>query len=139
MNYHARPLRKHRRQQRTIEPYGGHQVEVDLLPPLLVVECGEPTGRRLRAAKHIDDDVDAAEVIERALRDNGAAHGRRDGRRDIVHMVGRVARNRTRRRHHVRAVLAQDVDDGGADPSRSGRNERAATTTEPQRTELEDA
>ena len=44
---HAGSLREHGRQQRAIEPHRRHQVEIDLFPPRLVVECGEPAGRRL--------------------------------------------------------------------------------------------
>ena len=99
----------------------------DLFPPRLVVECGEPAGRRLRAAEHIDDDVDAAQVLERALCDKGAPLSRRDVRRDVVHAGKRVAPNRASRGHHVRAVLSQHFDDGGADSLRPGRDERSAT------------
>jgi hypothetical protein len=42
MDDHTRSLHEHGRQQRAIEPHRRHQVEIDLFPPRLVVECGEP-------------------------------------------------------------------------------------------------
>ena len=126
MDDHTGPLREHGRQQRAIEPHRRHQVEIDLFPPRLVVECGEPAGRRLRAAEHVDDDVDAAQVVEGALSDKGATLSRRDVRRDVVHAGKRAARNRASRGHHARAVLSQHLDDGGADSLRPGRDERSA-------------
>ena len=93
----------------------------------MVVKCGEPAGRRLRAAEDIHDDVDAAEVVESALRDLGAARGCRDVRCDVVHAGKGVAWNRAGRGHYFRAVLRQHLDDRGADPFRPGRHERATT------------
>jgi hypothetical protein len=42
MDDHTRSLHEHGRKQRAIEPHRRHQVEIDLFPPRLVVECGEP-------------------------------------------------------------------------------------------------
>ena len=42
-------------EQRAIEPHRRHQIEIDLLSPCFVVECGKPAGGRLRAAEHVDD------------------------------------------------------------------------------------
>ena len=80
-----------------------------------------------RAAEDVDDDVDAAEMVESASRDTGAALGCRDVRCDVVHAGKGVARNRAGRGHDFRAVLRQHLDDRGANPFRSGRHERATS------------
>ena len=64
-----------------------------------IVQCGEPARRRLRVAEDIDDNVDAAEVVESAWRDMGTARGRRDVRCYVVHAGKGVARNRAGRGH----------------------------------------
>src|SRR6266481_5587450 len=66
MDDDAGALRNHRRQQSAIETNCGHQVLVQFLGPLGVVERRESTARRAGAAEHVDEDVDAAELLIKA-------------------------------------------------------------------------
>jgi hypothetical protein len=71
-------------------------------------------------------DVNAAEVVERGSRDIRAPLACRQVRCNVAHPRAIVTRRRTCRRGDNRAVLPQDRDDGGADPLRACRDERAA-------------
>ncbi len=57
----------HCREQGAIEADRGHQVLVQLFRPLLIIERRKPTARRTRPTKHIDEDVDAPELLEYRL------------------------------------------------------------------------
>ena len=74
----ARALRDHRRQEGTIEAHGGHQVDIELLSPCVVVEGCEASRRRRGAANDVDDDVDPAEDLQGHLRNQRTALSRRE-------------------------------------------------------------
>ena len=121
----AGALPEHRRQQCTIEADGGHQVQIQLLRPRLVVERGESAGRGVRPAEHIHEDVDPAEAAEEALRDGRAARSRRNVRGNVVHASVCVSGNLACRRDDCRTSVVQHIDDGRADALRAGGDEQA--------------
>ncbi len=57
MDNHARASSEHHRQEPPIQTRGREQVEVKGASPFVIVEHGEPTRRRGRAARNMDDDV----------------------------------------------------------------------------------
>src|SRR5262245_46458969 len=127
MNDDARSPRKHRRQQPPVQPHGWHQIQIDLLVPLRIIECGKPARRCLRPAKNVHDDVDGAKMGESALGDCSATDGRREVRRDVMHARDDIARQRPGSGHDVRTRLRQNLDDRGSDAFRPAGHERATT------------
>jgi hypothetical protein len=109
----ARPLREHRRQERAVEAHGGHQIEVELPLPRLIVERSEATRRRARATEHVDQDVD--EVLERLSGDARRSLRRGDIGGDVANPVDVFGRGASGR-HDANTSLSQGNDDGRADP-----------------------
>ncbi len=93
MDDDARALRDHRRQQCPVEADGRHQIEVQLLRPLPIVENGKAAARRGGAAQHIDENIDTAKSLERGGGDDGAALRRGDVGRDVTDALGRIVRH----------------------------------------------
>ena len=135
MNDHARSMREHRWQQRTIELHRGHQVEVDLLSLLLVIECSEPTGGRLRAAEHVEVschdlesrdsvalereavpelDRTAGKVAGDPRRDNGVGSRNIGGNRHACIVILRSCLGLPTRDSQLATVLTLFVDDDRA-------------------------
>jgi len=71
----TRPPFDHAGQQGPVEADGGHQIEVQFPDPFHIVQRGEPAGRGGGSADDVDDQIDAAEMIENALRNGGASPG----------------------------------------------------------------
>jgi hypothetical protein len=121
---HTCASRKHRGQQGPIEAHGRHQVEIDLLSPLFVVERREAAGGRLRSAEHVHDHIDTAQCVEREPSNTSAPLRCGDIRRDIVHAIWRLCRNRASGRRDCHPILVQDLDDGGSHSLRAAGHER---------------
>jgi hypothetical protein len=66
-------LGDHRGYQGTIQTDRGEQVLVQGLVPFVVIEHGEPAGRRRGAPHDMHDDVDSTETLADGLGDDGAA------------------------------------------------------------------
>ena len=67
MHDDAGPGLDHRGQQPPVEPDRGEQVQVQLVLPLRVAQCGEATRARVRAADGVDQDVQDAEAYPNAV------------------------------------------------------------------------
>ena len=125
MDDDARALRNHRRQQGAIETNCRHQVLAQFLEPLVVVERRESAARRAGTAKHVDKDVDAAELLQRRLGDHTGAFRGREISSNEAHAVGRLRRRRARRSHDVRSRVTECPHDCGADTFGAAGYQRA--------------
>jgi len=70
---HAGALIEHHRKQRSVQPDGGKQVQIECAMPLGIFEHRKASAGRGRAAHDVDDDVDSAEAVANSLDDGGAA------------------------------------------------------------------
>src|SRR5438876_2935382 len=115
MDDDTRALRNHRRQQGAIKTNCRHQVLVQFLAPLAVVERRESTARRVGAAEHVDEDVDTAELLQHRLGERaGAFRGRKiSGKK--AHAVDRLRRRRARRSYDPCSGVTESSHDCGAD------------------------
>jgi Mg-chelatase subunit ChlI len=65
----AAPLGDHRGQQRTVQPHRGQQVDVQVALPVLVAEVQHALGPVGLAARVGHEDVEAAQQVQRLLRE----------------------------------------------------------------------
>ena len=124
MDHHSGPARLHIGKKRTIEPDRRHQVQVDFLDPLLVVERRVAAGRRRRPAQHMDDDIDPAEPLADRRSDTRAAFRLRKvgGHKLRFGHFGRLA---PRACQHPRAKLFEQCHRRPSCPPGAGGDERA--------------
>src|SRR5258708_34904759 len=125
MDDEARGLGNHGRQQGAIGTNCGHQVLVQFLEPLVVVERRESAARRAGTAKHVDKDVDAAELLQHRLGDHTGAFRGREISSNEAHAVVRLRRRRTRRSYDVRSRVTECPHDCGADTFGAAGYQRA--------------
>src|SRR5882724_3814352 len=126
MDDNAGTLRNHRRQQRTIKTNGRHQVLVQLLRPLRIVERRESAARRAGATEYIDKDVDATELLKHRLGHRAGAFGSREISSEKVHAFEWPGRNGTCRGHDLRSGVTESFYNSGSDSLRSAGDERTA-------------
>jgi hypothetical protein len=81
-------LGHHAGQQSAVEPHGRHQVLVQFLRPLRVVQGCKAASRCARAAKHVDEDINAAFLLEHRLRHLRRAFGCREVSGDVADTFG---------------------------------------------------
>jgi hypothetical protein len=119
------PWGQHGRQQGAVQSHGRHQVLVQFLRPLRIVQGRKAAPWRARAAEHIDEHVDAAPLLDHRLRHRGRALGRREIGGDVAHAFGRMRGHGARRGHDPHTGFVQSLHNCSAYASRSARDQRA--------------
>ena len=96
-------------QERAVETHGWHQVEVEFLLPLVVIEHSESPGWRRRATDNVHDDVNATKVPPDSI-DYSRATCRRGDVSSNEHSICRL-RTRPGRAQDLGTHLRQPRDD----------------------------
>src|ERR1700687_1743810 len=128
MNNDTGSLLDHRRQERPVDANSGHQILIQLLRPLIVVDDGESTRRCARSAHDIDDDVDPAELFRNRGCQGGAAVCRRKVRRDEMHTFRQCLGRGTGGRYYLDADVTQYGHDGGPNALCATRDKRTTVS-----------
>lgn len=76
MHDDVRALREHGRQKRAIKPDGRHQVQAELLLPLVVTRRGEATAPARSTREHVHHDGDARQAREFKIEAHGQIRSR---------------------------------------------------------------
>src|ERR1700674_2051192 len=128
MNNDTGSLLDHRRQERPVDANSGHQVLIQLLRPLIVVDDGESTRRCARSAHDIDDDVDPAKLFRNRGCQGGAGVCRRKVRRDEMHTFRQCLGRGTGGRYYLDADVTQYGHDGGPNALCATRDKRTTVS-----------
>ena len=115
MDDDAAALRHHRRHERTVEPDGRHQVEVEFLGPFRVVQRRETARRAGRPAEHVNDDIDPAQALAYRGSEPGAAAGSSQVGVD-EHLLAQDLGPGSRGGENARAECVEQGDGGRACP-----------------------
>lgn len=128
VNDDPRALSQHRRQQCTIEAYGGHQVQVELGEPVLITERRESPARSSRAAERIDQDVRTAPLPQDRLGQVIRAVRSRQVGGNVRDPVYWLRRDGARGSDHAGSGHGQGLHDCGAKAQRPAGNHCAQAT-----------
>src|SRR5258708_19764089 len=119
MDDDAGVLLNHRWEQGAIQTDGRHQVLVQLLRPLRVVERCESAARCAGATKHVDEDVNATELLQHRVGDRAGAFGSRKICGEIAYALSWLVGHGARGGHDLCSGAAEGLNDGGSDSLRS--------------------
>src|SRR5260221_12058919 len=98
---------------------------VELPHPFLVAECGKSAAGCAGATEHVDEDVDAAELLEHRTRHPDRALGRRKVGGQIVHTVVRPGRRGASCGRDPHSSVTERLHYRGTYALRAPRHERA--------------
>src|SRR5258708_20848415 len=126
MDDDAGVLLNHRWEQGAIQTDGRHQVLVQLLRPLRVGERCESAARCAGATKHVDEDVNATELLQHRVGDRAGAFGSRKICGEIVYVLSWLVGHGARGGHDLCSGAAESLNDGGSDSLRSTCDQSAA-------------